>query len=496
MKQGLFKKFLIGFFIANILCLLGAMFTANIAVSDEFEHIHVSWLIWDGHVPYRDFLEHHHPLMWYLFAPLIGLFEGNILIFYGVRLIMAACSLFMLYLVYKIIKNYLADDIAAWIAINIFCFSALVLNTMVHFKPDTLMHLFFWLGTYYFFTFIQDKKQKQLNLCALFYTIAFLFLQTAAFLILPIALVCIYLLCTKELSLKSCALAAIMPVFIIAGCVIFMYFNGSLQRYYELNWVVNSHIADYLSPESHTLEKNATEIASRRINDYSDYYGTLIIGLCCALYLLFRKKDKYTRIFLLMYLTELMLRTLYLSPYVYYFKTLLLYNAVLMGIVAADIYKLRSYAAYFMLLLFIPCLLKIYPFQKDMEKMLLDTTGSTQEITITSILSVITDITKNSSRDDMVLGITVIPFGVFNQNPHYYWFSWDYIGYIDEMLYHYTPPFDMQKIITEVQPKFIYFENDLLPNYKPKSRFDIDPVLLNKYYRKAIYNTLYLRKDD
>ena len=52
--------------------------------------------------------------MWYLFAPLIGLFEGNILIFYGVRLIMAACSLWMLYLVYKIIKNYLADDIAAW----------------------------------------------------------------------------------------------------------------------------------------------------------------------------------------------------------------------------------------------------------------------------------------------------------------------------------------------------------------------------------------------
>ena len=481
MRQSLFKKLLIGFFIADILCLFAALFTANIAVSDEFEHIHASWLIWDGHVPYRDFFEHHHPLLWYLFAPLVGLFESNILIFYGIRLIMAICSLFMLYIAFKLVNKYLADETAAWIAINIFCFSALMLNTMVYFKPDTLMHLFFWLGTYCFFAFIHDKKQKQLNLCALFYTIAFLFLQTALFLILPVVLVCIYLLITQKVSIRSCAQAAAVPALILAGCIVFMYFNGNLQRYYELNWVVNSHISKFLS----------TNNLRNKICDYSDYYGILILGIVCAVYLLLKHKDICTRIFLVMYFAELTLRTVYLSPYTYYFKTLLLYNAVIIGIVFADLYKRRSYTAYFMLVLFIPCLLKIYPFQKDT-----DNIPTSKEMTISDILRVMTDISKNSTRDDTVLGTNIIPFGIFNQNPHYYWFSWDYIGYIDEELHHYVPQFDMKKIITEVKPKFIYFENDLLPNYTPKSRFDIDPVLLRQYYRNAIYNTLYLRKND
>lgn len=36
---------------------------------DEFQHLHMAWCIAQGQVPYRDFFEHHTPLLHYLLAP-------------------------------------------------------------------------------------------------------------------------------------------------------------------------------------------------------------------------------------------------------------------------------------------------------------------------------------------------------------------------------------------------------------------------------------------
>ena len=54
---------------------------------DTLEHIHASWLVSEGKVPYRDFFEHHNPLLWYLFAPFTKLFYRDVNIIYMARLI-------------------------------------------------------------------------------------------------------------------------------------------------------------------------------------------------------------------------------------------------------------------------------------------------------------------------------------------------------------------------------------------------------------------------
>jgi hypothetical protein len=58
---------------------LGGLFTFRLANfhtrwfnPDEFEHVHVSWLVSEGLLPYRDFFEHHTPWLWYLLAPLVA----------------------------------------------------------------------------------------------------------------------------------------------------------------------------------------------------------------------------------------------------------------------------------------------------------------------------------------------------------------------------------------------------------------------------------------
>jgi len=54
---------------------LYAMMTAHVPTQngDNIEHIHSSFLIAQGQVPYRDFFQHHNPLMWYLLRWLICL---------------------------------------------------------------------------------------------------------------------------------------------------------------------------------------------------------------------------------------------------------------------------------------------------------------------------------------------------------------------------------------------------------------------------------------
>src|SRR6266852_4451301 len=43
---------------------------------DEIEHLHASWLISVGQLPYRDFLEQHHPTLWFLAAPIVAKFAS------------------------------------------------------------------------------------------------------------------------------------------------------------------------------------------------------------------------------------------------------------------------------------------------------------------------------------------------------------------------------------------------------------------------------------
>ena len=45
---------------------------------DNVEHLHTSWLIWQGGIPYRDFFQHHNPLIWYIFSPLVASLINNI----------------------------------------------------------------------------------------------------------------------------------------------------------------------------------------------------------------------------------------------------------------------------------------------------------------------------------------------------------------------------------------------------------------------------------
>ena len=72
------------------------------ANGDNVEHLHSSWLIWQGYVPYRDFFQHHNPLTWYLAAPFVALLINHFMIFsiFNIFSILAVCL--MVYFQFRI----------------------------------------------------------------------------------------------------------------------------------------------------------------------------------------------------------------------------------------------------------------------------------------------------------------------------------------------------------------------------------------------------------
>ena len=171
MSEKCFSRILLFLIGISALCVLINIFIGYQAITDDLEHIHASWLVWNGQVPYKDFFEHHHPLMWYLFAPIVGMCNRNITVFFVIRGIMSLVSFATLYVVYRIIKEFISDRITGLLAISIYCASFVVQSALVQFKPDLFMQLFFMLAIYYFFRFIREEKQKDLSLCAAFLTI-------------------------------------------------------------------------------------------------------------------------------------------------------------------------------------------------------------------------------------------------------------------------------------------------------------------------------------
>ena len=60
---------------------------------DEFEHLHAASMVARGQVPYRDFFEHHGPLLYYALQPLFWLFGQQLAVLWVGRGMMWLCSM-------------------------------------------------------------------------------------------------------------------------------------------------------------------------------------------------------------------------------------------------------------------------------------------------------------------------------------------------------------------------------------------------------------------
>ncbi len=118
--------------------------------ADEFQHLHASWLIHLGSLPYRDFWENHSPLLYYLTAPVLSLLEEGVSAVLVIRMFHSLAGLAIAGLIYRIagLDN---DRTTAILAVLVLCFSEIFLQKTIEVRTDQFLVLFWLLSLWFCF---------------------------------------------------------------------------------------------------------------------------------------------------------------------------------------------------------------------------------------------------------------------------------------------------------------------------------------------------------
>ena len=231
-------KFL--FIVIVVLMLLTLALSFNrVFWNDEIEHIHASWYVQHGQVPYRDFFEHHHPLLWFVLAPLLSLLGEGLAVLVVARLLMLLLAAGIAWLTWRIARLAGGDAEAGLLAVAILFSNFMFLPCVMEVRPDVPMVFLALAAVERLLVFMKEGKAIALQAAAFLAALSFLFLQKAIFLF-PAAAV---LLCAwswrgrvpAALLLKSIGFFLLPILFFTAWMVFFDVFRD----YFLCNWRLN-----------------------------------------------------------------------------------------------------------------------------------------------------------------------------------------------------------------------------------------------------------------
>lgn len=273
---------------------------------DIIEHIHAAYLTSIGEVPYRDFFEHHNPLLWYMFGWLVKLFEGNVEIIGIVSYLTFLFFLIGCWFLYKIIVEFLNDKVAGLLSVILVLCPSVFLYYL-YFKPDNYMFTTLTIGIYYLFSYMRDKKTKDLVISFWALWVSFLFIQKAILYYPIIGCVVCYLLYKKEMSFKDFLWAVAFPVIGTSGLILVLYKMDMLELYWKSCFVFNTVMREYFGENQVNFIWDSWE------------WGKIVFITAGLFGILFYKfENKYFRILFWIALFTFLLKCFYFAPHHYY----------------------------------------------------------------------------------------------------------------------------------------------------------------------------------
>lgn len=72
----------VGLLLVEVVVLAGWAATTRFD-SDEIEHLHVSWLVSQGLIPFNNFWQNHSPMVYFMAAPVVDLFRSSAVVFFS-----------------------------------------------------------------------------------------------------------------------------------------------------------------------------------------------------------------------------------------------------------------------------------------------------------------------------------------------------------------------------------------------------------------------------
>lgn len=456
------NKILCSILLADIIGILLTFIFNSVILADELEHLHNSYLISVGFVPYRDFFEHHNPLLWIIFSPLFKILPLNItLYFYIARFTALICSAISLYFGYLIVKRFLKSaEIFGYFIVFLFifypswyCFSV--------FKPDVFARMFYVFGLYLYFSYLENLQTRKLFLCALCFVISFLFLQTIVFSILPLAIPTIYLFYKNKKFWYDAFICSLLPACILFICVWLLTKYDIWDLYIQLNVVFNSKLFSLLYPNTPSM-----------LWCWSPYIIAAVLGW---ILILKNSTSIYWRICGLLFICELLQHMYFPAVLPHYLILLFVFSSLSLAFLYNK-HKTSSVKIFVCTLLFVNLLLNLFTLYQHNNW---DKIKFLQQI--------------NQTEDNQVLNIEYGYINIFSKPLHYYSTGFNNLVIIDDYLFHRFPDYNVNDMVLKYKPQYINAQKPENFSFPEADRLTLHEETLQNY--EKIADELYRRKD-
>ncbi|MBP5352626.1 MAG: glycosyltransferase family 39 protein [Alphaproteobacteria bacterium] len=421
---------------------------------DEFEHLRASYLITLGFHPYADFFEHHHPLLWWLWTPILKFLpQHQVFLFYLSRLLTTMVSGISAYYIYKIAERFCGGAKVAVLTLVIYFSFYFSQYMAVIFKPDAFMWSCYLCGLYYFLCYCETYRCRDLIVSAVAFTFAFMFLQTALFLTAPLVFPAVYLICRKPALIKDFLISALPTIPLLAIFTLYIAYTSGFENYINRAWILNSALFNLIQiPFENFLPKFLIFII----------FGYIAYGWQLKKH----RATLYTHIFAILLTADLIKNILYPVPYPRYFMPSALGIAFL---AAPAIYQASSFIRnYFVATVVVLNTLNIYV--------------SVIVYPNTEVLRQVNNLPRPSSSWSVHSEI----LDIYSTYQHFHWYSY-ILSAVDTYLFSPEPDSINQQLI-KTKPTYIFYNPEAHTTTSPRPHPNADKKF-EEFYDKATINT-------
>lgn len=417
---------------------------------DEFEHLHAAWLVSLGQLPFRDFFEHHSPLIWYLLSPLTKIFENDPDIIFAGRIFFLLLNIPLSLTLFLIINKIYNSKIALISLILVNSMTVFFINTL-EIRPDVLLILFLLLAI---LTFFERQNNPAAILGAGFFLSLAFFSKQTALLSIPAFVLQLTIDSQKNNKQRLKSIAWLLASFSLLPIIYFIYLinTHSLSEYLNLAFLFNLTLnTTFHFPFYADLGRGLPQ----------DYIFWLIglIGLLIAAKTAIKKRHpQYIFLFSIFLLFTLPLFFIP-APYWQYFLPSIIILAIFLGTVLKHIFYSTHHFKYFfptfLITLFFVFSAGLSGIWRNFES------NQKQIISLENILN------KTGPDDKIFDGIGS---AIFRPNAYYYW---NFPQSLQEAYKSNQIPNNLSSSLIENKAKYLIL-NDRLLNLPEKEKIFIE----------------------
>lgn len=206
--------------------------------ADEIESVHTAWKSLNDGLIYRDFFQHHHPLLYWLLVPVVAAGGEALETLYASEALAFALLAGTVWFAYRTSLRLHDRPTALVAAILLLAFPFFVIKGS-EIRPDALQVFLLAASFHFLIIWEQDRGRRDLVASAVLLALSFLALQKSVFAVALFGLVHLYWWARGSMSWREFLL--FWAAFLVAAGLTLgpLVLATGLRNYLEQNWLLN-----------------------------------------------------------------------------------------------------------------------------------------------------------------------------------------------------------------------------------------------------------------